>query len=181
MSHNGQSFNFIFLSFTFSFLKRFYLFVCLFIYLFILERRGWKEKRWEETSISCLSCAPKWEPGPQPNMCPDRESNLRCSSSQAGTQPAEPHQPGLILIFNYSLHSIFFKRFYLFIFRERRREGERKGEKHQCVVASHTPPTGDLARNPGACPDWESNQGPLTHRPALNALSHTSQAPICAS
>ena len=29
-----------------------------------------------------------------------------------------------------------FKRFYLFIFRERGREGEREGEKHQCVVAS---------------------------------------------
>ena len=36
-------------------------------------------------------------------------------------------------------------------------EGEREGEKHQCVVASHTPPTGDLAHNPGMCPDWESN------------------------
>ena len=31
---------------------------------------------------------------------------------------------------------VFFKRFYLFIFRERRKEGEREGEKHQCVVAS---------------------------------------------
>ena len=41
----------------------------------------------------------------------------------------------------------------LFIFRERGREGE----KHQCVVASHVPPTGDLAHNPGMCPDWESN------------------------
>ena len=38
----------------------------------------------------------------------------------------------------------FLKRFYLFIFRERRREGEREGEKHQCVVAFHTPSTGDL-------------------------------------
>ena len=28
-----------------------------------------------------------------------------------------------------------FKRFYLFIFREQGREGEREGEKHQCVVA----------------------------------------------
>ena len=28
-----------------------------------------------------------------------------------------------------------FKHFYLFIFRERGREGEREGEKHQCVVA----------------------------------------------
>ena len=46
----------------------------------------------------------------------------------------------------------FFLRFYLFIFRERRREGEREGEKHQRVVASCTPPTGDLACNPGMCP-----------------------------
>ena len=33
----------------------------------------------------------------------------------------------------------------LFIFRERGREGEREGEKHQCMVASRAPPTGDLA------------------------------------
>ena len=31
----------------------------------------------------------------------------------------------------------FLLRFYLFIFRQRGREGEREGEKHQCVVASH--------------------------------------------
>ena len=42
-----------------------------------------------------------------------------------------------------------FLRFYLFIFRERGRERERVGEKHQCVVASRAPPTGDLAHNPG--------------------------------
>ena len=54
----------------------------------------------------------------------------------------------------------YFLRFYLFIFREREREGEREGEKHQCVVASHAPPTGDLARNPGMCSDWESNCQP---------------------
>ena len=37
-------------------------------------------------------------------------------------------------------------------------EGEREGEKHHCVVASHKHPTGALAHNPGMCPDWESNQ-----------------------
>ena len=36
-----------------------------------------------------------------------------------------------------------------------------EGEKHQCVVASHTLPTGDLAHNPGMCPDWELNQRPF--------------------
>ena len=41
------------------------------------------------------------------------------------------------------------------------REGERKGEKHQYVVASHVPPIGDLAHNPGICPDWELNQRPF--------------------
>ena len=51
----------------------------------------------------------------------------------------------------------FFKRFYLFIFRQRGREGEREGEKYQCVVVSHMLLTGDLTCNPGMCPDWELN------------------------
>ena len=59
------------------------------------------------------------------------------------------------------LFSSFLKKLYLFIFRERGREGEREGEKHQCVVDSCTPYAGDLACNPGLCPDWESNQQPL--------------------
>ena len=39
---------------------------------------------------------------------------------------------------------LYFLVFHLFIFREKGREGEREEEKRQCVVASHTPPTGDL-------------------------------------
>ena len=35
------------------------------------------------------------------------------------------------------------------------------GGKHQCVVASNTPPTGELACNPGMCPDGELNQRPF--------------------
>ena len=61
----------------------------------------------------------------------------------------------MILKKNFFLHFI-----YLF-FRERGREEERERKKHQCVVASHTSPTGDLAHNPGMCPDWESNQWPF--------------------
>ena len=57
--------------------------------------------------------------------------------------------------------SVFFKNFYFFILREKGREGEREGEKNQCVVASHVPPTGDPACNSGMCPDWESNQQPF--------------------
>ena len=59
---------------------------------------------------------------------------------------------------------VFLKDFIYLFFRERRREGEREGgerrregererEKHQCVVAPHVPPTGDLAHNPGMFPD----------------------------
>ena len=55
-------------------------------------------------------------------------------------------------------YNFIFKINYLFIFRERGREGEREEEKHQCVVASHVAPTGDLAPNPGMCPDWELNR-----------------------
>ena len=47
---------------------------------------------------------------------------------------------------------------YLFIFRERGKEGERKGQKHQCVVVSRTPLLGTWPVNLGMCPDWESNQ-----------------------
>ena len=56
---------------------------------------------------------------------------------------------------------VFKKRFYLFIFRDEGREGEREGEKHQCVVASFSPPTGDLFHNPGMCLDWELNLHPF--------------------
>ena len=46
-------------------------------------------------------------------------------------------------------------------FLEREKGGRGEGEKHQCVVASHAPPTGDLAGNPGMCPDWKSNCQPF--------------------
>ena len=50
--------------------------------------------------------------------------------------------------------------FNLFIFREK---GERKRGREMLmwVGASHAPPKGDLAHNPGMYPDWESNQRPV--------------------
>ena len=51
---------------------------------------------------------------------------------------------------------------YLFVDREEGSEKERK-RNNQCLVASEAPHThtGDLACNPGMCPDWESNQQPF--------------------
>ena len=55
-----------------------------------------------------------------------------------------------------------FKRFYLFIFRERGRERNIAVlEKHQSV-ASLMPPTADLAHNPGMCPNRELNWRPFS-------------------
>ena len=56
-----------------------------------------------------------------------------------------------------ALDMSFFSKDFIYLFLERGREEE----KHQCVVASHAPHTGDLASNLGTCPDWVSNQQPF--------------------
>ena len=91
---------------------------------------------------------------------------------------AHPTLSLTILVFHTSKCCVFrfisfFKLIYLFL--ERAREREREGEKHRCVVASCAPPTGDLASNPGTCPDWESNRRPFGSQPVLHSLSHPSQ------
>ena len=49
---------------------------------------------------------------------------------------------------------------FIYLFLEKGKGG-REEEKYQCVVAFCAPPTGDLAHNPGMCPDWESNLRPF--------------------
>ena len=71
-----------------------------------------------------------------------------------------------------SSFSLRFLIYLFFIFRERGREGERDGKKHQCVGASCVPPTGDPACNPGMCPDWE-----LNWRPFVSQVSAQSTEP----
>ena len=105
-------------------------------------------------------------------MCPDQESNWRPFTLQDEAQLTEPHQSGLEFTIFYF---ILFKYFIYFTFRERGREGEREGEKHQRVVVSRVPPTGDLAHTPGMCPDWELNQRPFGSQAGIQPLSHTSQ------
>ena len=61
----------------------------------------------------------------------------------------------------------FFKRFDLLSFRGEGKEKE--GEKLQCVVAPHAPPTGHQVCNPGMCRGWESILRPFEpHQPGPN-------------
>ena len=68
-------------------------------------------------------------------------------------------------------------RFYLFTFREKKREGEREGEKHRWLPLTYpqlgTWPTIQACALAG---NWTS--GLLTHRLVFNLLSHTSQGNI---
>ena len=97
-----------------------------------------------------------------------------------GDQTLKPlHEVSLRNKFSHMVGSFhfadFLKRFYLFIFRERGREGEKEGEKHQCVVASNVAPTEDLAHNPGMFPDWELNWPPFGLQVCAQSTSYTSQ------
>ena len=57
-----------------------------------------------------------------------------------------------LVIYICPLNFFLFLKILFIYFLERGREGEREGKKHQCVVVSQVPPTGDLACNPGMCP-----------------------------
>ena len=61
------------------------------------------------------------------------------------------------------------------IFREQGREGEREGEKHQCVVAPHVPHLGTWPATQACALTGNWTSDPLALRPVLNPLSHTSQ------
>ena len=50
------------------------------------------------------------------------------------------------------LVSLYFLKILFIYFLDRGGEGEREGEKHQCVVASRTLPIWGLGCNPGMCP-----------------------------
>ena len=75
----------------------------------------------------------------------------------------------------------FKKIFYLFTSREKRREGEREGEKHQCVrdvligCLSHAPEWGPGPTTQVSALNGAGRGNPWVHRLALSPLSHTSQ------
>ena len=64
---------------------------------------------------------------------------------------------------------------YLFLDRGEGREKERERNINVWLPLA---PTGDLAHNPGTCPDWESNRRPFGLQSALNPLWYISQGPM---
>ena len=74
-----------------------------------------------------------------------------------------------------------FLRFHLFIYFFRAGKGRRKVEKHQCVVASCMSPTGELAHNPGMCPDWELNLRPFGMKASAQSTEPHQAGHLCKS
>ena len=83
------------------------------------------------------------------------------------------------LVTPYEIHVVGFKDFIYIYILQKGREREREGEKHQCVVASHAPPTGKLACNPGMCPDWELNWQPLDSQAGTQSTEPHQPGPCC--
>ena len=84
---------------------------------------------------------------------------------------AGQRQTSAIMMLNVENFHFFKDSIYLFLERGEGREKERKRKKLQCVIVSCAPPTGDLAHNPGMCPDWELNQQPF----ALQACTQSTE------
>ena len=108
---------------------------------------------------SSFFCCLLWEPAHPSIPSPHGRSQPWALTANAARFPVamEPLQHICRDFYLVDFFCYFLKKLYLFIFRERERDGERERGKHQCVVSSHTPSTGDLAHNPGICPDWQSN------------------------
>ena len=84
--------------------------------------------------------------------------------------------PSFLYLFIYFfLPSFFLSRIYLFIFRERGREGEREERSINEWLPLACPLLGTWPNNPGMWPDWESSRRPFGLQPALSPLIHTSQ------
>ena len=65
----------------------------------------------------------------------------------------------------------FFKDFIYFL---REKGGRKRGRETSACGFAH-PPTGDLACNPGMCPDWELNQQPFGSQAGAQSIEQPSQ------
>ena len=77
----------------------------------------------------------------------------------------------------------FLKKYFIYLFLERRERREKEGERNINVqlIASHVPPTGDLAATQACALTGNRTGNPMVHRLGLNLLSHTSWGKTLAS
>ena len=54
-----------------------------------------------------------------------------------------------------------FLKYFIYLLLEKERQGRKRGTETSTCGCLSRAPTGDLARNPGMRPDWESNQQPF--------------------
>ena len=99
-----------------------------------------------------------------------KSSQFRCDWKGQGSR--DKHFCFTLRIKDYPFY--FFKDF-IYLFWERGREGERKGENHRCVVASWARHSGTWPAAQACALTGNQTSDPLVHRPAFNPLSHTSQ------
>ena len=81
-----------------------------------------------------------------------------------------------IMTESYTFLQIFLIFYFMYLFLERGREGEREGEKYHCVVASPTPSTGDLAATQACALTGNQTSDPLVCSQVLSPPRHTSQS-----
>ena len=123
-----------------------------------------------------LHCHPGTFQSPNWALSPQTAAPL-LGPAQPRAPLCTPYLPAGSLRSSWSISCPFLLKISFTYFRQRGREGDREGEKHQCVVASHTPPIGDLT--------WPTTQAcaltgnrtsdSLVHRLVINPRSHTSQ------
>nr|KAF6302544.1 hypothetical protein mPipKuh1_009299 [Pipistrellus kuhlii] len=136
------------------------------IYFIDFVQRGKERDRELETSMreshrSAASCAPPTGDVPTTKVhALDRNRTRDLAVPKPTLYPLSQTGFGVFLFFKYILIDT----------REKGRERETSmmRENHRTAVfCTHIPHTGDLARNPGMCPDQESNRDLLVHRLTL--------------
>ena len=63
----------------------------------------------------------------------------------------------LLIISHLNIFKKIFKKDFICLLLERGEGGRKKG-RETCEKYNHMAPAGDLAHNPGMCPDWDSNR-----------------------
>ena len=112
-----------------------------------------------------LDTWPDWRENPQLFGSWDNASTNSTASARAINSPfdelVQMHKTEQFKSLSSYRTFLFFLDYLFIIFRERERAGEREGEKHQCVVASHMAPLGARPTTQACAPTGNRTSDPL--------------------